>query len=222
MLSAITAIIVRDVRIALRASDGIISRILFMIVAVSLIPLSTDGSRETIIGIAPSVIWICVILVYALSLHQLFLDDIDDGSIDHIIMSSVPLEMVVLCKACAHWITTGFSVVVSSVVCAILLRMDVQQWFPLFLSLMVGMPALSMIGTLGGALMAVTGRSPFLLLVIIVPFYIPTLIFGAIAGASDIIGYAPWNHLLMESAVTVLVISIFPFFTSAILKAGIS
>ncbi len=173
------ALLLRDLALAFRAGGGFgLSLVFFLMVAV-IVPLGVGPAPDTLAQIAAGVLWVGALLASLLSLDRMFALDFDDGSLDLLATSPLPLSAVVAMKALAHWLTTGLPLVAASPILAVLLNLPLAGYFWLVLSLAIGTPALSIIGAFGASLTVGLKRGGLLLGLLVLPLYIPSLIFGA-------------------------------------------
>lgn len=173
------ALLLRDLALAFRAGGGFgLSLVFFLMVAV-IVPLGVGPAPDTLAQIAAGVLWVGALLASLLSLDRMFALDFEDGSLDLLATSPLPLSAVVAMKALAHWLTTGLPLVAASPILAVLLNLPLAGYFWLVLSLAIGTPALSIIGAFGASLTVGLKRGGLLLGLLVLPLYIPSLIFGA-------------------------------------------
>lgn len=168
----------RDVRIALRAGADAMVAVTFFVIAVVLFVFGIGPNPETLAEIGPGVIWVCALLASLLSLERLFLADYEDGGLEQLALSPLPLEAAALAKVTAHWVVTGIPLVAVAPVLGLVLALPVEAYAVLVASLLLGTPTLSLIGAVGAALTLGARRSGVLLALLILPLYIPALIFG--------------------------------------------
>ena len=159
----------RDLRLAFRLGGGGLMAAAFFIMAVTMIPIGASGSLDVLTRIAGGVLWVSALLACLLSLDRLFQADFEDGSLDHIMLSPAPLEMSVLAKAAAHWVTTGVPLIVMAPMLAITLNLAPGAYLALLASLLIGTPALSLIGAIGAALTVGVRRGGLLLSLLVMP-----------------------------------------------------
>ena len=190
-------LIARDVRLASRQGSASTMVVVFFVLTVTLFPLGVGPDSSVLARIAAGVIWVAALLASMLSLDRLFQADFEDGSLDLLALSRLPLEIAVLAKTAAHWITTGLPLIVVSPVLALLLNMDLAGWLTLILAMLLGTPALSLIGGIGAALTVGIRRGGVLLSLLVLPLYIPVLIFGVGAVEAAIGGLTQRPHLLI-------------------------
>ena len=173
------ALLSRDLKLALRTGGGFGLGLGFFLILVVLVPLGVGPDPATLAIIAPGILWVGALLACLLSLDRLFALDFEDGSLDLLATAPIPLEGVVAVKALAHWITTGLPLALAAPVLAILLNLPGGAYGWLLASLALGTPALSMIGAFGAALTVGLKRGGLLLSLLVLPLYVPTLVFGA-------------------------------------------
>jgi heme exporter protein B len=182
------AVLVRDVRLALRVGGGARTGVLFFLSVVVLIPFALGPDLALLQRIGPAVLWLGALLAALLGLDRLLADDQADGSLDLILTGRMPLELVVAAKAVAHWLTTGLPLVIAAPVLGLMLNLEPATTGVVVLTLLVGTPALTFIGVIGAALAVALRRGGLLLPVLVLPLTIPVLIFGVSAANAAVIG----------------------------------
>ena len=215
------ALLQRDLALAFRAGGGFGLGLAFFLIVIVLVPFGVGPQSELLSRIAPGILWVGALLACLLSLDRLLALDWEDGTLDLLATSPLPLEAALSVKALAHWITTGLPLVLASPVLGILLSLPQTGFVWLVVSLAVGTPALSVIGTFGAALTVGIKRGGLLLSLLVLPLYVPTLIFGAEVarrGASDMAVQTP---LLMLAGITLGVVAIMPFAAAAALRVNL-
>lgn len=180
-MTALTALIRRDLLIAMRAGGGALIGMLFFLTVVTLMPFAIGPDLPLLKRIGPAILWLGAMLASLLTLDRLFTADQDDGSLDLLTMGATPLELTCLAKALAHWIASGLPLVVATPLFGLLLNLDPGQSFAVALTLLVGTPALTLTGMIGAALAVTLRRGGLLLAVLVLPLSIPVLIFGVAA-----------------------------------------
>ena len=175
----------------------------------------------TLAKIAGGVIWVAALLAALLSLDRLFQADFEDGSLDQLMLSKMALEQIVLAKAVAHWLTTGLPLVALAPILAVLLNLPTEAYFWLIASLALGTPALSAIGTFGAALTVGLRRGGLLLSLLILPLYVPTLIFGTLAVHRAALGQSATTPFLLMTGITLATLALMPFAAAAALKVNL-
>ena len=186
-------LVVRDVRLAMRQGSASTLVVVFFVLSVTLFPLGVGPDTLILSRVASGVIWVAALLASMISLDRLFQADFEDGSLDLIALSSLPLEIAVLAKSAAHWLTTGLPLIVASPILAILLAMDSGGYLTLVAAMILGTPTLSLVGGIGAALTVGIRRGGVLLSLLVLPLYIPILIFavGAVENAVEGLGARP-------------------------------
>lgn len=220
-MRAALALLWRDLALALRIGGGGLMGAGFFLLVVTLTPLGLGGEPETLARIAGGVLWVAALLACLLSLDRLFQADYEDGSLDLILLAPLPLEATVMLKALAHWVTTGLPLVVLGPVLAITLNLPASAYGALVASLLIGTPGLSLIGAVGAALTVGVRRGGLLLSALVLPLYIPTLVFGAQAVDRAAVGLDASVPLMMLAAMTLVSAGIGPFATAAALRVNL-
>lgn len=215
------ALLMRDIRLAIRAGGGFGLGLSFFLIVVVLVPFGVGPESALLSRIAVGILWIGALLACLLSLDRIFALDWEDGSLDLLATAPVPMEAVAAIKALAHWITTGLPLVLAAPVLGILLNLPGAGYFPVFLSLLVGTPALSMIGAFGAALTVGLRRGGLLLSLLVLPLYVPTLIFGAEMARRGMDGLDYTTPFLMLAGITCGAIALLPFAAAAVLKVNL-
>ena len=215
------ALIIRDLRISVRAGGGFGLSLAFFFIIVIFFPFAIGPDLDLLSKVAPGTLWVGALLACLLSLERIFALDFEDGTLDLLATSSLPLESVVISKALVHWLTTGLPLVLSTPVFGILLGLQNSNIIFLIISLIFGTPALSIIGTFGAALTAGMKRGGLLLSILVLPLYIPTLIFGAEAARRGIQGFEIQNSILLLLGVSLLSWAILPFAAASVLRINL-
>lgn len=177
-MSAFLALFKRDVKLALREGGAIGTALGFFLVVVTLMPLGLGPDLNLLSRIAPGVLWIALLLSALLSLPRIFESDFEDGAIEVMATGDLPLELVAAAKSLAHWITTGVPLALLAPVLGILLNLDISAYPVLVATMLAGTPAISFLGAIGAALTLRVRRGGLLLALLVLPLYVPTLIFG--------------------------------------------
>jgi heme exporter protein B len=221
-VSALAALLVRDMRIAVRVGGGALIGVLFFLVVVTLMPFAIGPDLALLKHIGPAILWLAALLATLLALDRLFAADHDDGSLDLILMGRAPLELVVAVKGFAHWLTTGLPLVICAPLIGLLLNLDLPAESALTLTLLAGTPALTFIGLIGAAIAVMLRRGGLLLAVIVLPLTVPVLIFGVAAANAAIAGPVPFGTpFSMLCALTLASLVIGPFAAAAALRQEI-
>ncbi|WP_299867774.1 heme exporter protein CcmB [uncultured Roseobacter sp.] len=216
-----TALLRRDLKLAVRAGGGFGLGLAFFLIVTVLVPFGVGPQSELLSRIAPGILWLGALLACLLSLDRLLALDWEDGTLDLLATSPLPLEAALSVKALAHWITTGLPLVLAAPVLGILLNLPAAGYGWLVLSLLLGTPALSVIGTFGAALTVGVKRGGLLMSLLVLPLYVPTLIFGAEAARRGATGMDPLTPLLMLAGITAGVVAIMPFASAAALRVNL-
>src|ERR1700691_4256824 len=161
-MTSLAALLVRDMRIAVRVGGGALMGVLFFLVVVTLVPFALGPDLALLKRIGPAILWLAALLASLLALDRLFTADHEDGSLDLILMSRVPLELVVAVKGMAHWLTTGLPLILAAPLIGLFLNLDAPAEATLVLTLLVGTPALTFIGMIGAAIAVALRRGGFL------------------------------------------------------------
>ena len=215
------ALLLRDLRLATRAGGGFGLSLAFFLIVTVLVPFGVGPEGGTLARIAPGILWVGALLSCLLSLDRIFALDREDGSLDLLATAPIPMEGAVAVKALAHWLTTGLPLTLAAPVLGVLLNLPLPAFQPLLLSLLIGTPALSMIGTFGAALTVGLKRGGLLLSLLVLPLYIPTLIYGAEAARRGGEGLATGTPLLMMAGITAGTIAILPFAAAAAIRVNL-
>jgi heme exporter protein B len=211
----------RDLLLARRQGGAATSVAIFFILTVTLFPLGV-GPESALLGrIASGVIWVAALLATMLSLDRVYQSDLEDGSLDVIAMAPMPLELVALAKTLAHWLTTGLLLVVLSPLLGVLMQLDTAAFGPLVLAMALGTPALSLLGGIGAALTVSVRRGGVLLSLLVIPFYIPVLIFGVGAVDAAVDGISARPQLLILGAILLFSLVISPLASAAALRLNL-
>ncbi len=215
------ALLLRDLRLAVRAGGGFGLGLAFFLIVVVLVPFGVGPEAQVLSRIAPGILWVAALLAALLSLDRIFALDHEDGALALLATSPLPGEAIALAKALAHWITTGLPLTLAAPALGVLLNMAGPAYGYLLVSLLIGTPALSMIGTFGAALTVGVRRGGLLMSLLVLPLYVPTLIFGAEAVQRGADGLSAATPLLMLGGITAGCIALLPFATAAALRANL-
>ncbi|HEY5209803.1 MAG TPA: heme exporter protein CcmB [Stellaceae bacterium] len=220
-MSAWLTLVRRDLRLALRQGGDAAMVIAFFFLAVTLFPLGVGPAPETLSRIAAGIVWVTALLAALLSLERLFLADYEDGSLEVLALMPLPLEFQVLAKALAHWLTTGLPLTLVAPLLALLLHLDRAGFGMLVAGMALGTPTLSLVGAVGAALTLGARRGGVLLSLLVLPLYIPVLIFGVGATEAAITGLAVRPHLLLLTALLLAAIPLAPVAAAAALRQAV-
>ena len=199
-MNGFMTILKRDLHLAIRHGIDSMTVVMFFVLIVIIFPFGVGPEPNILARIASGVIWVAALLASTLSLERLFQIDYEDGSLELLSLSSVALEVIVLAKVTAHWLTTGLPLIITAPLLAVLLNMNKEGFLILILALVVGTPSLSLVGAVGAALILGARRGGVLLALIILPLYLPVLIFGVSAVDAIMNGFEAKAQLLILGA----------------------
>ena len=215
------ALLLRDLALAFRSGGGFGLGLAFFLLVAVLVPLGVGPDASTLARIAPGVLWVGAALASLLTLDRLYALDFEDGSLDLLATAPLPMEGVVAIKALAHWLVTGLPLTLAAPVLAVLLNLPGPGYLWLVVSLAVGTPALSVIGAFGAALTVGIKRGGLLLSLLVLPLYVPTLIFGAEVARRGATGQALETPLLLLAGVSLGAIALLPFAAAYALRVNL-
>lgn len=221
-LAAMAAVFLRDIRVAFRQRQDLLNPLLFFVMVVTLFPLGVSPEVSFLQKSGSGILWVAALLSVLLSLDHLFRHDYDDGTLEQLVLQPQPLFMLVLAKTLAHWVVTGLPLVVLAPVLAVMVHLEGNSVGILCLTLLIGTPVLSLIGSIGAALTLGLRSAGVLLSLLIIPLYIPVLIFGTgtVTAASE--GAPTGAYLALMGAFLVLALTLAPFATAAALRISLS
>ncbi|KYN86900.1 heme ABC transporter permease [Vibrio cidicii] len=222
MISAMTTIIRRELLIAFRRQADVLNPLWFFIIVITLFPLSIGPEPNLLARIAAGIVWVAALLSALLSLERLFRDDFQDGSLEQMMLMPIPLQLVVISKVISHWVLTGLPLILISPVLAIILSLDFSTWLAVVLTLLVGTPTLSFIGAIGVGLTVGLQKGGVLLSLLILPLYIPILIFATSAIDAAALGMGYSGQLAILGAMLVGATTLTPFAISAALRVSVN
>jgi heme exporter protein B len=221
-VNALKALFLRDVQVAIRMGGGAPMAVLFFLLMVTLIPFAVGPDLNLLQRIGPAILWLGALLASLLALDRLLAADHEDGSLDLILMSGVPLELALLAKAAAHWVTTALPLVIVTPLLALFFNLDAVAMTAVSLTLLAGTPALTLIGLIGAALTVTLRRGGLLISVLILPLTIPVLIFGVAASNAAIVGPLPFGTpFTILCALSLLSLVIGPAAAALALRQGL-
>ncbi len=222
MLSAFWIVLKRDLLLALRRRNEVFTVLFFFIVVISLFPLGVGVEEKILTKIAPGIVWIAALLASTLALDRLFSSDFEDGTLEQLLLTPHSLSVMVFAKIVAHWLLTGLPLVLIAPLVGLLYQIPVDSIAVMMLVLLLGTPVLSMIGAIGAALTLGLRGGGVLLSFLVLPLYIPVLVYGAGAiSASMAQGVSIQPYLLLLSAFMILSLIFAPWATAAALKISI-
>jgi heme exporter protein B len=214
------ALLARELRLSVRHGSDTLGALLFFVLAASLFPLAIGPAPETLGRIAPGIVWVCALLAALLPLDRLFGADLDDGSLDQILLSGLPPAGIAAAKACAHWVVTGLPLLLAAAPLAVMLRMPEEAIPVLLLALVPGTLLLSLLGTAGAAIVLGARRGGVLLPLLVLPLTTPVLIFGVAAADAASSGLSARTHLLLLTAILAGAIPLCPLAAGAALRSA--
>jgi heme exporter protein B len=218
-MTTLGTLLVRDIRIAMRVGGGALIGVLFFLVVVTLVPFAVGPDLALLKRIGPAILWLAALLANLLALDRLFAMDQEDGSLDLLLMSRAPLELVVATKGLAHWLTTGLPLVMAAPLIGLLLNLDGPAEAALTLTLLAGTPALTFIGLIGAAIAVALRRGGLLLAVLVLPLTVPVLIFGVASANAAVTGPIPFGTpFTILCALTLASLVVGPFAAAAALR----
>jgi heme exporter protein B len=220
-MAAFIALFRRDLRLALRQGGDTALVLGFFVLAVTLFPLGVGPEPALLQRIGAGILWVAALLAALLSLDRLFEADYRDGELDHLALSSLPLELAVLAKSAAHWVATGLPLALVSPLLALLVDLDPHAIGIVFSSLLIGTPALSLIGSVAAALALGARRQGVVLSILVLPLYVPPLIFGAGAVEAGATGTGARAYLLVLGAQSLVALALCPWASAAGLRQAL-
>ncbi len=213
-------VLARDLKIAFKNKGDIFNPLLFFIIVITLFPLGIGPDLNTLAKIAAGIIWVAAVLSAMLSLERLFKADFDDGSLEQMLLSPQPLTLIIFAKVFAHWLITGLPVILLSPLLALLLNLPDNAYGALMLTLLLGTPILSLVGAIGVALTVALKKGGVLLSLLILPLYIPVLIFSTSAINAASLNMAYDGHLAIISALLATSLTLAPIAIGASLRVS--
>jgi heme exporter protein B len=217
---AYSLVLKRDLTIALRHRDDILNPLIFFVIVITLFPLGIGPEAQILSRIAPGIIWVAALLATLLSLDRLFKADYNDGSLEQMLLSPHPIFILVLAKITAHWLITGLPLILIAPLLAVLLHLDENSYTALVVTLLLGTPVLSLLGAIGVALTVGIKKGGVLLSLLVLPLYIPVLIFATSAIDSAALGLPYSGQLAIIAALFVGSLTLAPFAVGAALKVS--
>jgi heme exporter protein B len=217
-LSPLFALIARDIRLAVRQGADSMMVIVFFVLVVVLFPLGIGPEPAILARVAAGVIWVAALLAAMLSMDRLYQSDHEDGSLELLVLSPLPLELQFLAKAAAHWLTTGLPLIIAAPLLGVFLNMRAEGFGVLLAALALGTPSLSLIGGVGAALSLGARRSGVLLSLLVLPLFIPVLIFGVSAVDASLTGLGAKAQLLILGGLLLGAAALTPWAGAAALR----
>lgn len=221
MIGPAMALLLRELHIARAESSAIGTALGFYLMVVALVPLGVGPNLALLARIAPGILWIGLLLAALLSLGRLYEADLEDGSLDALRVAPLPLEVTVVVKCLAHWVTTAVPLVLATPIIALMLNLDIRTYPALMTTLLLGTPAISFLGAIGAALTLRAGRTGLLVALLVLPLYIPTLIFGITAIQAVVTPPGNyWSSIALLGAVSLMSFVVGPIAAAAALRGG--
>ena len=220
-MNAFLATIARDLRLATRRGGEAALTLGFFVVAITLFPFGVGPGPELLGRIAAGIIWVTALLAATVSFDRLFRADMEDGTLELLALQPLPLELVVLAKAIAHWLMTGFAVTLLAPLMGLMLNLPGDAYLPLIAGLLIGTPSLSLLGGVGAALVLGARRGGALIGLLVLPLFLPALIFGVSAVEAVLIGMPLAPHLLILAALLAVALPVGAFGGAAALRLAL-
>lgn len=212
----------RDLVLAFRRKSELVNPLIFFLIVVTLFPIGVSPEPLFLAELAPGLLWVAALLSTLLSMESLFKADFEDGSLEQLLLSPQPLFMVVLAKVAAHWLMSGLALTLVAPILAVMLFLPFEGMPGLMLSLLLGTPTLSLIGAIGAALTVGLRRGGVLISLLVLPLYIPVLIFGSSAVQAAITGLPLGGYFALLGALLALALALAPLATGAALRISVS
>jgi heme exporter protein B len=221
-MKAFIALVMRDLRLAWREGGAIGVALGFYLLVVSIIPLGLGPDLNLLSRIAPGVLWVALLLAALLSADRIFYNDHEDGALEVIALGPLPLEAVAAAKCLAHWLSVGVPLALLAPILGLMLNLDIKGYGPLIATMLAGTPAISFLGAIGAALTLGLRRGGLLLSLLILPLYVPVLIFGV--SSMDAVLSGPgsfWTPFMILCALSLAAIALAPFAAAAALRMNL-
>lgn len=220
-MTALFAILKRDLQLAMRQGVDTLVVVFFFVLATVLFPFGVGPEPALLTRIAPGVVWVMALLASLLSLERLFQNDYEDGGLDLLVLSPLPLELIVLAKCAAHWLTTGVPLLAAAPLLAILLDLPADGFGGLLLAMLLGTPTLTLVGAIGAALVLGAKRGGVLVSLLVLPLYVPVLIFGVAAVDGAVAGLPTRAHLMLLGGLFLGALALAPWAGAAALRQAV-
>lgn len=220
-MNALLHLFTHDLRLQLRQGSDLVAPVAFFVLATVFVPLAVGPEPNLLAKLAPGIIWVTALLATLLALDRLFLRDYEDGSLDLLALSPLPLELAVMAKVAAHWVLTGLPLILTAPLLGVMMGLDTGSYATLEISLLLGTPILSLIGAVGAAVTLGARRGGALLAVLVLPLYVPVLIFATSAVGAVGDGLSARPHLLLLASILVLGLVLAPFAAAAALRSAL-
>ena len=216
-----SAVVRRDLLLSFRRRADVLASFFFFVLVVMLFPLSVGPESALLKTIAPGIVWVAALLASTLALSRLFAADFADGTLEQMLLSPEPLSVIVLAKITSHWLVSGLPLVLLSPLIGLQFGLAGDALLALFYSLLIGTPVLSLIGAIGAALTLGARNGGVLVSLLVLPLYIPVLIFGADAVATQITGNGGSAQLMLLGAMLASALALAPWATAAALRVSV-
>ena len=220
-MNSFSALIARDLRLACRQASDSLTVLAFFILVTVLFPLAVGPEPGILARIGAGVVWVAALLAAMLSMDRMLQSDYDDGTLELLVAAPIPLEIVVLAKASAHWLTTGVPLIAAAPLMGVLLNLEPEGYGALLLALALGTPSLSLIGAVGAALILGSRRGGALLSLLILPLFVPVLIFGVAAVEASLTDVSARPQLLILAALALAALALTPWPAAAALRQAV-
>jgi heme exporter protein B len=220
-LGPLAALLAQDLRLAFRRPADSFMGLVFFVIALSLFPLGVGASPDVLARIGAGVIWVVALLAVLLTLDRLWQADFEDGSLELVLLAPAPLELLVVAKCLAHWLTSGLLLAAAAPLLALLMSLPPGATWALPLALLLGTPTLTLVGSIGAALLLGSRRGSVLVALLVLPLYIPVLIFGVAAVDGVVLGLGGTAPLLLLAAMLLAALALAPFATAAALRLAL-
>lgn len=220
-MNRFAALIRRDIALALRQRNDAVTVVAFFVLAAILFPFGVGPEPNVLARISAGVIWVTALLAAMLSLDRLYAADFEDGSLELLVLLPLPVELLVLAKTLAHWLTTGLPLIAAAPLLALFLNMPGDGLVTLLLAMLLGTPSLSLIGGVGAALTLGARRGGVLLSLLVLPLFIPVLILGTAAVDAALTGLPVRTHLLLLGAILAGALALSPFAAAAAVRQAV-
>ena len=218
MLNVFRTILVRDLMLAMRRKTDILSTLFFFIIVISLFPLGVGVDKNMLIKIAPGIAWVAALLASMLALERLFSSDYEDGTLEQMLIAPQPLSVIVLAKVVAHWLLTGLPLVLIVPLVGLQYHLSNDAVLVMMFALLLGTPILSLLGAIGAALTLGVRGGGILISLLILPLYIPVLVYGSGAVSASMMAGESQAYLLLLGAFLILTLLFSPLATAAALR----
>lgn len=218
MIGALAAVLRRDLALAVRAGAGAELGLMFFLILIVLVPFAIGPDRQAIGTVAPAVLWLGALLATLFGLDRLLQSEEEEGSLDLLLGAVAPLELILLAKALAHWLVTGLPLSLAAPLLGVMLAIEPAAMLPLAGALLVGTPAVTLVGLVGAALTVSLRRGGLLIAVVVLPLCVPTLIFGVAAVRQAALGEAAATPFLFLAGLTLLMLVVAPVAAAAALR----